>query len=38
MLRKIRQFWCWFRHDHRGISLLGQTRYRCKVCGYEGKL
>jgi hypothetical protein len=34
----LKQFWCWLRHDHRGVSLIGQTHYRCKVCGYKGRL
>lgn len=37
-MSKLYQLWCYLRHDHRGITLLPGGRYRCKVCGYEGKL
>jgi len=39
MMRKLRQLWCYLRHDHMGVTLSpDQRRYRCKVCGYEGNI
>lgn len=33
MIRKLKQLWCWLRHDHKGVTILSQSKLRCKSCG-----